>query len=362
MKINRAAVLLGPALHAVSGVSTHINMLLGSRLAFRYSLLHFQIGSEGRVEGALQQLMRLVTSPFSFGAFLVRYRPAIVHINTSLVPRAYWRDFAYLCVAKVFGRKVVSQIHGGALPEQFATNAVTRFLLRRFLRTSGIVTVLSAEELHAYKAFDKYARVELVPNAIALTSVLMGPRRSAEKGMLRLIYVGRIVRSKGLFDVLSALALLRQEGLMFSFRVAGSGPDESELQRTVTSFGLNDMVHLLGPVFGESKSQLWVDSDLLLFPTFHPEGLPYSILESLAAGCVPVTCPVAAIPDVMQDGVHGLFVPPHDPPAIAAAIRRLAKNRNELERMSQAGRRRIAEKYTVDRLATRFGEIYERVS
>jgi glycosyltransferase involved in cell wall biosynthesis len=63
----------------------------------------------------------------------------------------------------------------------------------------------------------------------------------------------------------------------------------------------------------------------------------------------------------MKDGVHGLFVPPQDPVAVAAAIRRLASNREELQRMSRAGRQRITEEYTVDRLADRIAEIYERV-
>ena len=119
---------------------------------------------------------------------------------------------------------------------------------------------------------------------------------------------------------------------------------------------------MLGPVFGPAKNLLWLTSDVQVFPTYHNEGLPYSILESLAAGCVPITCAVAAIPDVMQDGVHGVFVPPHDPVALAAAIRRLSDDRAELRRMSEAGRLRIAEQYTVERLAARFGEIYERLA
>ena len=119
-------------------------------------------------------------------------------------------------------------------------------------------------------------------------------------------------------------------------------------------------VELLGPVFQEAKNRLWLNSDVFVFPTYL-EGMPYSLLEAMAAGCVPVTCPVGGIPDVMRDGEHGLFVPVQDAGAVAAAIRRLAEDRDELLRMSLAGRRRIAEQYTVDRLVTRFREIYERV-
>ena len=178
---------------------------------------------------------------------------------------------------------------------------------------------------------------------------------------LRLVYVGRIVRTKGLLDALDALALLKLEGLSFTMQVAGSGEDESQVRDAIIRLGLGAEVRLLGPVFGDAKQKLWLDSDALVFPTYF-EGLPYSLLESMAAGCVPIISAVGGVPDVMQDGVHGLFVPVHNPVAVANAIRRLADDRVELQRMSLAGRERIREQYTVDRLADRFGEIYKRLS
>jgi len=49
-------------------------------------------------------------------------------------------------------------------------------------------------------------------------------------------------------------------------------------------------------------------SDIFVFPTFHREGLPYALLEAMAAGAVPITTRVGAIPDVMQDGGDGLLM------------------------------------------------------
>ena len=359
MVCDNSAVILGPALHAVSGVSTHLNMVLGSALSLNYRLEYFQVGSEGREESIFGKSFRLVTSPIWFGLHLARRRPDIVHLNTSLVPNAYWRDLSYLFIARCFGRKVLTQIHGGALPCDFAKNGLTRYLLRWFLTESNVVTVLSSEELVAYKAFEHRAEVELVPNAIATDGLMV--RRSERTGKhLRLVYVGRIVESKGLFDVLCGLKLLQAEGVKFDFRVAGSGPDEDEFRRLVSKYGLERLVELLGPVFGAQKAELWLESDLLLFPTYS-EGLPYSILEALAAGCVPVTCSVGGIPDLMEDGVHGVFVAPRDPHALAQAVKRFAAEPALLESMAVAGRRRVSERYTVARLAGDLDGIYSRL-
>lgn len=112
-------MLLGPALHAVSGVTTHLNQLFHSSLAHDHQLLHFQVGSEGRKESRLSKLLRFAASPLQFVQAVRRQRPQIVHINTSMEWRSYWRDIVYLALAKAMGKRVVYQVHGGALPQVF---------------------------------------------------------------------------------------------------------------------------------------------------------------------------------------------------------------------------------------------------
>jgi glycosyltransferase involved in cell wall biosynthesis len=359
--VKTKVVIFSPALNAVSGVSTHVNMLFGSSLAQRYELVHFQVGREGRAEGKLQRLSRFVFSPFQLAVFLVRHRPRIVHINTSMNYKAFWRDMTYLIVARLLGCRVVNQFHSGSGPQKCFNNPLLAWSMKRFLLWSHVVVVLSAETLREHRGFDARIQVELVPNAIDTTGLLGVAHNVNLDGTLRLIFVGRLVHTKGLFEAIEAAKLLKAEGVRFSLRIAGSGPDEATLRGFIVKHGLEQEVELLGPIFQDAKNRLWLDSDVLVFPTYF-EGLPYSLLEAMAAGCVPVICPVGGIPDVMRDGEHGLFVPVKDAGAVATAIRRLAEDRDELERMSQAGRRRIAEQYTVDRLAARFGEIYERVS
>lgn len=362
MPLKRRVVIFGPALNAVSGVSTHLNLLLNSSLASDYDFHHFQVGSEGRKEGKFQRLARFLLSPIELAWFLIRKRPQIVHINTSMDRKAFWRDLTYLFVTKTLGLKVVNQFHSGSSPDGLFKGRFPRFLLKRFLLSSDVVTVLSAEALTFHKDFDPGIRVELVPNAIDTIGLLDEERGSVDRHLpLKLVYVGRIVQSKGLCDALQALQILKQDGYQFHLDIAGSGPDEGAARQLTTQLNLENEVTFLGPVFGAAKYKLWLRSDVQVFPTYHNEGLPYSILESLAAGCVPITCRVAAIPDVMQEGVHGLFVAARDADAIAAAIRRLADDRLALQKMSCAGRERVREQYTVDRLANRFGAIYKRL-
>lgn len=350
--------LLAPARQAVSGVSTHLNQLLGSALSGRFDLLHFQVGSEGRRESAPGRLWRFAFGPFAFVAFVLRRWPDIVHLNTSLVPKSYWRDLAFLLIARLLGKKTVYQVHGGALPEEFfAGNRLLTGLLGWVLRQPDVVVVLARVELEAYRRFVPGQRIEVAPNAIEPDALLARPLDAPAAGPLHLVSLGRLVESKGIFTTLEALALLSAEGRDMHLTIAGGGPDEARLRERSRALGLDARVRFAGPLFGEEKDALWRSADVFVFPTYH-EGLPYALLEAMAAGAVPVTTCVGAIPDVMQDGVHGLFVPPRDVAALCQALTRLDGDRTLLLRMAQAGRARVLEHYTVARLATDFARIY----
>jgi glycosyltransferase involved in cell wall biosynthesis len=352
-------VLFSPSLEAVSGVSTHVRILFASELAHDYELLHFQVGSEGRRETALQKLARFCFSPFHLVVFLLRSGAEVVHLNTSLEPKAYWRDLCYWSVARLLGRRVVNQIHGGAMPgDFFRDNPLLTWILRRFLVSSDAVSVLSSAELAAYRKFDPRIRVHLVPNAID-PSGLAGRTRSCNTDRpLRLVYVGRLVRAKGLFEVIEAMTELQRTGRKVELCIAGEGEDQAALMAASLQAGLGDRIRFPGSVFGAEKWRLWLDSDVFVFPTYHREGLPYSLLEAMAAGCVPVTTSVAAIPDVMRDGEHGLFVPANDASALAMAVATLDDDRAGLFRMAGAARQRALEHYTVDRLEDDFRKLY----
>jgi glycosyltransferase involved in cell wall biosynthesis len=354
-------VILGPGLAALSGVSTHVNMLLASDLGLHFELLHFRVGSEGRTENAIQKLMRLCVSPFQLALFLVKSRVDIVHLNTSLDAKAYWRDLAYLVVAKLLRRSVVNQVHGGPNPSDFfPRSALLTWVLRQFLVRSDAVTVLSRGEFAAYATFDSRIKIYLVPNAIDSSGLIDEPRSVNSHEPLRLVYVGRIIESKGLFDIVAALRQLRQQGRRFTFSVAGTGRDETRLREAIRAAGLEDCIRLLGGVVGVAKSRLWLESDVFVFPT-RQEGLPYALLEAMAAGCVPVVTPVGAIPDVLQSDLEGFLVAASDIARVVAALEELDDDRPKLAHMAHCARRRIAEYYTLRRLAADFDAIYRRV-
>jgi len=364
--IRPVVLVLGPHRAALSGVSTHLNALFISPLVREFALVHFQVGSEGRSESGLARVLRLLVSPFALAVAIFAHGAAIVHLNTSLNLRAYWRDLAYLIVAKLCGTRVVYQVHGGLLPQHFFRGSrVLCAFLRATLRVADVIVVLAQSELAAYRAFVPAQPVVAVPNAIDCTryTALGRPRSpgSAPRARLQLAYLGRLAREKGLYELLQAVRAARAQGVQTRLTIAGGGPEEGTLKRYALALDLAPDVEFVGPVFGEDKLKLLGAADVFVLPSYN-EGLPYALLEGMAAGAAVVSTPVGAIPDVVADGVHGLLVPPQDAAAIARAITHLASNRDVLARMSAACRSRIAGAYSIERLTESLQRIYSELS
>lgn len=359
--MKRPVVLVsGPHRDALSGVSTHVNLLFGSRLAEAFSLVHFQVGREGRVETRAGRLVRFALSPIQLAGAIVTRGAQIVHLNSSLDQRAFWRDLAYLVVAKACGARVVYQVHGGALPQVFlGTGRVRARFLQSAMRLADAIVVLASIEYEAYSRFLPGQRVLALPNGIDYAPFAAAARESAmdPAAPLRLAYVGRLVREKGLCELLQALKLARARGVRAHLTLAGAGPDHARLAHLAAELGLTSDLDFCGPVTGESKVKLLGDADALVLPSYS-EGLPYAVLESMAAGTPVIASRVGAIPDIIVDGVHGLLVPPRDPAAIARAIERLGGERDTLARMSSACRRRISGGYSLERVAEGFLALY----
>lgn len=358
--MNRPTVVLtGPSRAAMSGVTTHVNLLLGSKLAEDYELVHYQVGSEGRDEGPLGRALRLAWSPIGLFLTLLFRHAAILHVNTAMNRKAFWRDIAYVLVGRMAFARVVYQVHGGELPQEFCKGRPAFAAFLRFvLRQPDLVVLLASRELRAYGEFVPGQALALYPNAIDTAPYLGVPTvQAAADRPLRAIFIGRLDRAKGLYEALQAVRVAQELGADVRLAVAGGGPEEGRLRRFAQALGIANRVQFAGPVFGDDKVRLLAGADVMLIPS-HAEGLPYALLESMAAGVPVIATAVGGIPDVMTHDTHGVVVPVGDPKAIASALALLAADRERLAWMSRACRRRIQAAYSIDRLAAEFSQAY----
>ncbi len=116
---------------------------------------------------------------------------------------------------------------------------------------------------------------------------------------LQLLYVGAIHREKGIIELLSALNKL--PNLDYHLNVCGQLTD-TRIKKEISCYknNLGRRVSFLGYVSGETKTQIFESSDILILPSYH-EGLPIVILEALGAGCAIIATKVGAIPEILSE-------------------------------------------------------------
>lgn len=359
-------LVCGPSPDAVGGGPTHMRNLWASPLATEFGLVRFETGSRGAEspatdEPALAMLWRLFTSPFRLAATLLGRRPAVVHLNTSVDSKGFWREIPHLVVCRLLGARVVYQIHGGTV-EALAPGGAMRALARAVFGWPDAIVLLSSVEKAQFERLGGVRRMVVIPNAVD-TASFRGRERAHSGTVRRLAYLGRLNGDKGELESVEAVAMLRSEDAFrdLEFSLAGSGPARAALEADIARLGLGAHVRLLGAIHGEEKVRFLRESDVLLLPTYHPEGLPYTILESLAAGTPVLTTRVGGIPDVIVDRENGVFVEPRSPEAIATALRDLAASPERLQAMSRACVAYAERELSLDRLARQFATLYREV-
>lgn len=166
--------------------------------------------------------------------------------------------------------------------------------------------------------------VPMTPYAI---SDLTPPRERDAAAPVRLLSVGAVSRSKGVFDTIKALRLLQERGFSFQVRIVGEARPEvrQEVERELAHTGLSANVSLEGFVADPAKLRehyLWADT--LLFPTRYNEGFPRVVYEAMIFGLAVVVYHLPVVDGFLADGVNSLLVEPGDIDGLVAQVQRLS--------------------------------------
>jgi glycosyltransferase involved in cell wall biosynthesis len=302
----------------------------------------------------LRALARVVAGNWRSPGFLAR--------NLVLFPKSVW-------LAQWALDNGVSHVHGGwatypasvaltvaeitGLPWSFSGHAHDIYLdttqLAEKLRSAAFVstcTASNAVHLRALAPELSAERIAVLHHGVRLAD-FPAARRS---GPLHILSVGTLNPHKGFAPLVDALALLAREGREFRCTIVGGGPLEAALRARIAEAGLESRVQMTGalpqsevlPRYGESSVFV-----LMAQPEWH-WGIPNVIIEALAARNAVVTTRFGSVEELVKDGETGLIVPPKDPAALAAALRRLADVPELRQQLAEAGHSAVARDFDLD--------------
>jgi glycosyltransferase involved in cell wall biosynthesis len=152
--------------------------------------------------------------------------------------------------------------------------------------------------------------------------------------------VGRLVEKKGFTHLVDAIAHLDRDDVKCV--IVGEGDDRSRIEQAIQASGLTGSFVLTGAVPREAVLDLMRRARVLVAPCIegddgNRDALPTVLLEALALGLPVVTTPIGGIPEIVDDGVHGLLVEAGNTASLTAAIARLLDDEGLWRAMSRAG-------------------------
>lgn len=180
------------------------------------------------------------------------------------------------------------------------------------------------------------------------------------RGVPVVVVVSRLHRLKGIEHFLEAAVLVRRRFPETRFLIVGeTSPNErayqSVLARLAERLGVADRIVFAG--LRTDVPDLLASATVSVMPSLN-EALSNVLLESMAAGVPVVATRVGGTPEAIEDGVNGLLVPPADPVALANAVGSLLADRSLAARLGRAGRQRVSEKFSMERMVHETEQLY----
>jgi glycosyltransferase involved in cell wall biosynthesis len=242
----------------------------------------------------------------------------LVHIHSSKQGSLYRKLLIAFIAKQVFGKKTINHIHTGNFKRFYdSSNWLGKKMIRTFLEMNDVTITVSDSWKNYFNASFNLKNVYKINNMVEITR---GNTVTAiDRGPVNLLYLGLVNKHKGIFDLVKVLAD-NQELLKNKVKLTIGGNGQiGELNEFINGNDLNELVEYKGWVTGEEKQKLIQATDIFILPSYY-EGLPVSILEAMSYGKPVIATSVGGIPEVVEQGVNGILVPPGDYVALLNAL------------------------------------------
>lgn len=329
---------------------------------FRYFIARWQslaYGS-GILENLKEKPIRILLVPFFFIAeifatfrLLRRHDIAILHVHW-IVPQGIAAILARFLAAKKC--PILCTSHGSDLSELRGSlfHTMVRWALWRF---NALAVVSNAMRARAAELGAEARKISVLPMGISSDSLVDG-RTSAPLPREGLLYVGRLIKQKGLQYLLQALPAVLEKYPDTTLDIIGVGSDEAVFVDLAERLGIGNHVQFLGALTHEDVMVRYRRAAIVVMPSLS-EGLGLVAAEALASKCPVVASDLPAVRDVVIDGETGLLFKAGDYRDMASKILRLMNDKQLSASLAENGQLWVSERYDWDVVADGYRSLIE---
>lgn len=212
------------------------------------------------------------------------------------------------------------------------------------------------------KSFEKNFNIEKQKNFIIYNGIgndffdkpIM--KKSSNKDKINLIYVGRLIKLKGVDVLIDAFSKIRKEEIEkeYFLTIVGDGIEKKNLERKSEELGISKYINFVGKQKDVIK---WLDkSDIFIYPSIWEEGFGISVVEAMARGCIPITFNKGGLPEIIKNKFNGFLVEKVDSDLLSKVIKNV-----EITEELKENAIKTAEKFTIKYCVKNLEEVYYKI-
>lgn len=262
---------------------------------------------------------------------------------------------------KVYGIPYINTIHGEEvyLSKRYHTLFALKWLVNNSIKTITNSTITKESCIEA--GLDK-VKLDVIPFGVD-TEFFKPIKIPKDEKLFQILSVGYLIERKGFEYLIKAIKEVIKKHDNVRLLIVGSGPLENKLKNLIKELALEGTVSILKNVSDNELLKLYNSSDLFILPSVvdsqgNTEGLGVVLLEAMACGLPVIGSNVGGITDIIKDGLTGLLVEEKDFIGISGSIITLIENENLREELSNKGHKLVSTKFSWDKVARRYNEIY----
>lgn len=324
------ALILSRDYRSIGGV-VNVNNTMIANFSKKIIAERFIIGRRRGKNSIYLRVIQAFDDAAHLAIKVIKKKYNLIHINPSIRIFSLFRDGLFIVTLRCIGFKnIIIFFHGwnSKIIKLINKHLILRRLFMKIFANAKAIIVLALS-----------FKQELVDTGISTSKIHVLTtmfRKDIFKNIMPanfknhhyLLFLSRIVKEKGIYELVDAFESLRCDYNDLKLIFAGDGPDLKALTEYVYKKNLRNSVFFPGYVRDSAKAKVLLESDIYILPSYN-EGCPVSLLEAMAGGLAVVTTPVGGIFDIIEDNVNGILLD-YCPTAsqIYIALKRLIEDRN----------------------------------
>jgi len=270
---------------------------------------------------------------------LIRCNADIIHVHSYYL---FLYDVVAMMVKKFSDKKIVAHYHGGY---PFMLLYPFRVLKKTTLPLADKIISVNRAEIRRLINYWKVPREKIayIPNGV--DTEFFKPISSVKKSDNVILFVGNLVKDKGVDVLLKAFAKCKSRVKDLRLIIVGEGPLRNSLEKTVKFLGLSESIRFLGRVTHEELVNIYNMASVTVLPSRY-ESFGLVLVESMACGTPVIATATEGARDIVTHGVDGFLVPINDIDSLANAICKLIENPELRKQMGKNARRKAEKKFS----------------